>query len=317
MPYPDFCVIKKTGRTYTESTKKSRRATEKKQPGIKTTHIMNELNIKNKVAVITGGAGFICSEMARALASKGVRTVIVDINKESADKVAGDIENEYKTPSIGLSANVLDKASLEASKKVINDKFGNIDILVNGAGGNSPAATTRVEKMVGDENPEDTFFGLKIEGFDRVFDLNFKGTLLPTMVYAADMVKQRSGAIVNISSMNSYRPLTKIAAYSAAKAAVNNFTQWLAVHFSKTGVRVNSIAPGFLLGNQNRFLLIDEKTGEPTPRARKILNSTPMERYGTPDELTGTLLYLVSDLSKFVTGVVIPVDGGFSAYSGV
>ena len=278
---------------------------------------MNKLNLKNKVAVITGGAGMICSTMAKALASEGVRTVIVDLNQEAASKVANDIENEFKTPSIGLSANVLDKASLEASKQVINEKFGNIDILVNGAGGNSPAATTKIEKMEGNENPEDTFFGLQIEGFDKVFDLNFKGTLLPTMVYATDMIKQKSGVIINISSMNSYRPLTKIAAYSAAKAAVNNFTQWLAVHFSKTGIRVNSIAPGFLLGNQNRFLLIDEKTGEPTPRARKILNSTPMERYGTPDELTGTLLYLVSDLSKFVTGVVIPVDGGFSAYSGV
>ena len=278
---------------------------------------MNKLNLKNKVAVITGGAGMICSTMAKALASEGVRTVIIDLNREAASKVANDIENEFKTPSIGLSANVLDKASLEASKQVINEKFGNIDILVNGAGGNSPAATTKIEKMEGNENPEDTFFGLQIEGFDKVFDLNFKGTLLPTMVYATDMIKQKSGVIINISSMNSYRPLTKIAAYSAAKAAVNNFTQWLAVHFSKTGIRVNSIAPGFLLGNQNRFLLIDEKTGEPTPRARKILNSTPMERYGTPDELTGTLLYLVSDLSKFVTGVVIPVDGGFSAYSGV
>src|SRR5664280_1709285 len=278
---------------------------------------MNELNLKNKVAVITGGAGIICSEMARSLAAQGVKTVILDLNKEAAVKVAEQIENEFKTPSIGLSANVLDKASIEAAKKEIIEKFGTIDILVNGAGGNSPAATTKVDKIEGNEKPEDTFFGLQIEGFDKVFDLNFKGTLLPSMVFGAEMVSKKSGVIINISSMNSYRPLTRIAAYSAAKAAVNNFTQWLAVHFSKTGVRVNAIAPGFLLTNQNRFLLIDEKTGGSTPRGRKIINGTPMERYCVPEELTGTLIYLVSDLSKFVTGVVIPVDGGFSAYSGV
>ena len=278
---------------------------------------MNELNLKDKVAVITGGAGIICSTMARSLASQGVRTVILDLNKDAAVKVAQEIQEETGVASIGVSASVLDKASLEAAKKEINDKFGPIDILVNGAGGNSPAATTKVERMEGNENPEDTFFGLQIEGFDKVFDLNFKGTLLPSMVFATDMVKRKSGVMVNISSMNSYRPLTKIPAYSAAKAAVNNFTQWLAVHFAKTGIRVNAIAPGFLLTNQNRFLLIDEKTGEMTPRGRKIINGTPMERYCVPEELTGTLLYLVSDLSQFVTGIVIPVDGGFSAYSGV
>ncbi len=278
---------------------------------------MNELNLKNKVAVITGGAGVICSEMAKSLAANGVKTVILDLNKDAAAKVAGEIEKAYRTPSIGISASVLDKSSLEAAKKEVNDKFGQVDILVNGAGGNSPAATTKVEKMDGTENPEETFFGLQVEGFDKVFDLNFKGSLLPSMVFGTDMVKKKSGVIINISSMNSYRPLTKIPAYSAAKAAVNNFTQWLAVHFAKTGVRVNAIAPGFLVTNQNRFLLFDEKTGEPTARSKKIINSTPMERYGSPEELTGTLLYLASDLSKFVTGVVIPVDGGFSAYSGV
>jgi NAD(P)-dependent dehydrogenase (short-subunit alcohol dehydrogenase family) len=280
---------------------------------------MNELNIKDKVAVITGGAGIICSTMAKSLAAQGVKTVILDLNEKAAVDVAGDIEKEFGTPSIGVSASVLEKVSLEAAKKKINDKFGPIDILVNGAGGNSPSATTRVEKMDGNdtEKLEDTFFGLQIEGFDKVFDLNFKGTLLPSMVFATDMVKRKSGVIINISSMNSYRPLTKIAAYSAAKAAVNNFTQWLAVHFSKTGIRVNAIAPGFLLTNQNRFLLIDENSGGLTARGKKIISGTPMERYCLPEELTGTLLYLVSDLSQFVTGVVIPVDGGFSAYSGV
>ena len=213
---------------------------------------MNELNLKDKVAVITGGAGIICSTLARSLAAHSVKTVILDVNKDAATEVAKQIEKEFNTPSIGVSASVLDKVSLEAAKKIIHEKFGPIDILVNGAGGNSPAATTKVEKMEGTENEnlEETFFGLQIEGFDKVFDLNFKGTLIPTMVFATDLVKKKSGVIINISSMNSYRPLTKIAAYSAAKAAVNNFTQWLAVHFSKTGVRVNAIAPGFLLTNQ-------------------------------------------------------------------
>jgi NAD(P)-dependent dehydrogenase (short-subunit alcohol dehydrogenase family) len=280
---------------------------------------MNELNLKDKVAIITGGAGIICSTMAKSLAANGVKTVILDLNKDAAVSVAEDIENEYKVSSMGVSASVLDKSSLEAAKIEIHKKFGPVDILINGAGGNSPAATTKIEKMEGtdDEDPEDTFFGLQIDGFDRVFDLNFKGTILPSMVFGSDLVKKKSGVIINISSMNSYRPLTKIAAYSAAKAAINNFTQWLAVHFAKTGVRVNAIAPGFLLTNQNRFLLIDEKTGGLTARGKKIINGTPMERYCSPEELTGTLIYLVSDLSKFVTGIVIPVDGGFSAYSGV
>jgi NAD(P)-dependent dehydrogenase (short-subunit alcohol dehydrogenase family) len=280
---------------------------------------MKEFNLENKVAIITGGAGIICSTMAKALAAQGVKTVILDLNKEAAIAVANEIEKEFKVPSLGVSASVLDKTSLENARKEIHEKFGPIDILVNGAGGNSPAATTKVEKMQGtdNENLEETFFGLQIEGFDKVFDLNFKGTLIPTMVFATDMVKKKSGVIINISSMNSYRPLTKIAAYSAAKAAINNFTQWLAVHFSKTGIRVNAIAPGFLLTNQNRFLLIDEKTGDLTARGKKIINGTPMERYCVPEELNGTLLYLASDLSKFVTGIVVPVDGGFSAYSGV
>jgi NAD(P)-dependent dehydrogenase (short-subunit alcohol dehydrogenase family) len=280
---------------------------------------MNEFNLKGKVAVVTGGAGIICSTMAKSLAAQGVKTVILDLNKEAAVKVAREIELETGSPCIGVSASVLDKASLENAKKEINEKLGDIDILVNGAGGNSPAATTKLERMEGTaaEKPEDTFFGLQLEGFDKVFDLNFKGTLLPSMVFATDMVKKKSGIIINISSMNSYRPLTKIPGYSAAKAAINNFTQWLAVHMAKTGVRVNAIAPGFLLTNQNRFLLIDEKTGEMTARGRKIINGTPMERYCVPEELSGTLLYLASDLSQFVTGIVIPVDGGFSAYSGV
>ena len=280
---------------------------------------MNDLNLKGKVAVVTGGAGIICSTMAKSLAGQGVKTVILDLNKEAAVKVASEIQAEFKTPSIGVSASVLDKASLEAALNEVHTAFGPIDILVNGAGGNSPAATTKIENMEGSgkDKLEETFFGLQIEGFDKVFDLNFKGTLLPSMVFGKDLIDKKAGIIINISSMNSYRPLTKIPAYSAAKAAINNYTQWLAVHFAKTGVRVNAIAPGFLLTNQNRFLLIDEKTGGFTARGNKIINGTPMGRYCVPEELTGTLLYLCSDLSKFVTGIIIPVDGGFSAYSGV
>ncbi len=278
---------------------------------------IKDLNLKGKVAAITGGGGVICSTMAKALAMQGVKTAILDIYPEAAQKVAEEIKAETGVESIGLAANVLDRASLEAAKKEINEKLGKINFLVNGAGGNAASATSKVEKMEENDPLEDTFFGLQLDGFDKTFDLNFKGTLLPTLVFATDMLELKSGGIVNVSSMNSYRPLTRIPAYSASKAAINNFTQWLAVHFAKTGIRVNAIAPGFLLTNQNRFLLIDEKTGEATPRGKKITNGTPMERYGTPEELTGALLFLLSDWSEFITGIVIPVDGGFSAYSGV
>jgi NAD(P)-dependent dehydrogenase (short-subunit alcohol dehydrogenase family) len=280
---------------------------------------MMPLHLKDKVAVITGGGGVLCSTMAKSLASQGVKTAILDLNLEAAQKVAQEITQTYQVASIGLAANVLDKASLENARTAIHEKLGTVDFLVNGAGGNAASATTKVEFITEDtlDNLEDTFFGLQMEGFDKVFALNFQGTLLPSMVFAKDMLSKKEGSIINISSMNSYSPLTKIPAYSAAKAAINNFTQWLAVHFAKTGIRVNAIAPGFLLTNQNRFLLIDQETGEATPRGEKIIRNTPMERYGEPEELTGTMLYLLSDWANFVTGIVIPVDGGFSAYSGV
>ncbi len=278
-----------------------------------------ELNVKNKVAVVTGGGGVLCSTMAKGLAEQGIKTAILDLNQEAAEKVAAEIVKSYQIESIGISANVLDKKSLEEARTIIHQKLGTVDYLVNGAGGNAASATTKSEFITNAEldSLEDTFFGLQMDGFDKVFALNFQGTLLPSMVFAKDMLDKKEGSIINVSSMNSYRPLTKIPAYSAAKAAINNFTQWLAVHFAKTGIRVNAIAPGFLLTNQNRFLLVDDSTGEPTARGQKIINNTPMERYGEPEELTGTLLYLLSDWAKFVTGVVVPIDGGFSAYSGV
>jgi NAD(P)-dependent dehydrogenase (short-subunit alcohol dehydrogenase family) len=276
-------------------------------------------DLKGKVCVITGGAGVLGTAMVKALASVDMKIAIADINKETADKVAAEIAAESKATVIGIAANVLDKESLEQAKTEINNKLGDIDVLINGAGGNSPQATTKVEQMLDDniDNLEDTFYGLEMEGFDKVFALNFKGTLLPTMVFTKDMLKNRKGVILNVSSMNSYKPLTKIPAYSAAKASINNFTEWLAVHLAKVGIRVNAIAPGFFITNQNRFLVTDEKTGNFSPRGQKIVNNTPMGKFGEPEDLQGTTLFLISDISSFITGIVIPVDGGYSAFGGV
>jgi NAD(P)-dependent dehydrogenase (short-subunit alcohol dehydrogenase family) len=276
-------------------------------------------DLKGKVCVLTGGAGVIGASLARGLASVGVKTAIVDLNQEAADKLAAEIQKEFNVTTIGVGASVLDKESLIAAKKIINDKLGKINILINGAGGNSPAATCQVEQMEKSDisSLEKTFYGLAMEGFQKVYDLNFKGTLLPTMVFTLDMLDAGKGSVLNISSMNSYRPLTKIPAYSAAKASINNFTQWLSVHLAKTGIRVNAIAPGFFLTNQNRFLLTDEKTGEATARGKKIIANTPVGAYGEPEDLNGAMLYLLSDMSSFVTGIIIPVDGGYSAFGGV
>lgn len=276
-------------------------------------------DLKGKVCVITGGAGVLGTEMVKAIASVGAKIAIADINKEVAEKVAAAIAAESGSEVIGIEANVLDKASLIAAKAEINEKLGDIDILINGAGGNSPQATTKVEQMLEKDldNLEDTFYGLEMEGFDKVFALNFKGTLLPTMVFTLDMLKNKKGVVLNISSMNSYKPLTKIPAYSAAKASVNNFTEWLAVHLAKVGIRVNAVAPGFFITNQNRFLVMDEKTGNFSPRGQKIVDNTPMGKFGEPEDLQGATLFLISDVSNFITGIVIPVDGGYSAFGGV
>ncbi|HKI87875.1 MAG TPA: SDR family oxidoreductase [Draconibacterium sp.] len=276
-------------------------------------------DLKGKVCVITGGAGVLGSTMVKAMASAGMKIAIADINKEVADKVAAEIAAESGSEVIGVEANVLDKESLEQAKSVINETLGEIEVLVNGAGGNSPQATTKVEQMLEKDidNLEDTFYGLQMEGFDKVFALNFKGTVLPTMVFTKDMLKNKKGVVLNISSMNSYKPLTKIPAYSAAKASVNNFTEWLSVHLAKVGIRVNAIAPGFFITNQNRFLVMDEKTGNFSPRGQKIVDNTPMGKFGEPEDLQGTTLFLISDISSFITGIVIPVDGGYSAFGGV
>lgn len=276
-------------------------------------------DLRGKVCVITGGAGVIGSALVKAMASVGVKIAIADINKETAETVASAIANEFNAQVIGVEVNVLDKESLIKAKQIINEQLGDIDLLINGAGGNHPTATTKVEQM--DENSldhlEDTFYGLAMDGFDKVFALNFKGTLLPTMVFTTDMLKNKKGVVLNVSSMNSYKPLTKIPAYSAAKASINNFTEWLAVHLAKTGIRVNAIAPGFFITDQNRFLVLDQATGNFSPRGQKIVNNTPMGKFGEPEDLQGATLFLLSDISSFVTGIVIPVDGGYSAFGGV
>ena len=283
---------------------------------------MNKISfddLNGKVCVLTGGAGVIGASLVRGLASAGVKTAIVDLNEEASVQLAAQVEKESGVTTIGVGASVLDKDSLVAAKKVINEKLGKINFLINGAGGNSPAATTQIEEMTSGSlsQPEKTFYGLNMEGFQKVYDLNFKGTLLPTMVFTTDMLEAGRGGVLNISSMNAFKPLTKIPAYSAAKASINNFTEWLAVHLAKTGIRVNAIAPGFFLTNQNRFLLTDEKTGAPTARGNKIISNTPMGKYGEPDDLNGAMLYLLSDISSFVTGICIPVDGGFNAFGKV
>ncbi len=276
-------------------------------------------DLQNKVCVITGGGGVLGNSMARGLAAAGVIPVILDINEEAARQTAREIAEETGNKCFGYKANVLDKANLEDIRETIIAEVGQIDMLINGAGGNSPKATTKLEQLTEENlgNLDDGFFGLELEGFQKVFDLNFTGTLLPSMVFTRDMVKRQQGVVLNISSMNAYKPLTKIPAYSAAKSSINNFTEWLAVHFAKVGVRVNAIAPGFFLTNQNRFLLTDEKTGKLTGRGEKIIASTPMGVFGEPVDLNGTVLYLMSDMSRFITGICIPVDGGYSAFGGV
>lgn len=279
-----------------------------------------DLDLSGKVIVITGGGGVLCGMFAKALGKTGAKIAVLDLNESAASKVAEEI-NKGGSTAIGYQANVLNLSSLQSVRESILKDFGACDILINGAGGNNPKGTTTKEYLF----PEDlktkeeitTFFDLDPDGISFVFNLNFLGTLLPTQVFAKAMAKNNKGNIINISSMNAFTPLTKIPAYSGAKAAVSNFTQWLAVHFSKVGVRVNAIAPGFFVTSQNKDLLFNSD-GTPTPRTGKILAATPMGRFGDAEELIGTLLWLVNDkASSFVDGVVIPVDGGFSAYSGV
>ncbi len=271
------------------------------------------VDLSNKVVALTGAGGAIISQFAEAMALCGAKVALLDINYEAAKAVADRIGEN----ALAIETNALSKDSIKAAKALINEKFGKVNFLVNGAGGNNPKATTDNEYMTPDIGEEvKTFFDLDEAGLKFVFDLNITSAFLTTQVFAEDML-ETGGNIINISSMNAYHPLTKIPAYSAAKAGISNFTEWLAVHFAPMGIRCNAIAPGFFVGNQNRALLFD-KDGNPTPRSHKILAGTPMGRFGDVSELIGSLLFLADDgASGFITGIVIPVDGGFNAYSGV
>ena len=278
-------------------------------------------NLKGRVAVVTGGGGVLCGDFAKTLAKQGVKVAVLDLNEAAAQKVADEIVADGGV-AIAVGCNVLEKESMENARAIINEKLGTCDILLNGAGGNNPKGTTTketLEKIDLVENNEDikTFFDLDAAGISFVFNLNFLGTLIPTQVFARDMAEKENTCIVMVTSMNAYRPLTKIPAYSAAKAAVKNFTEFMAVHFADVGIRVNAIAPGFFSTNQNKALLWNDD-GTPTARTNKILGATPMKRFGEANELSGALLFLCDEAySSFITGTSICVDGGFSAYSGV
>ena len=280
-----------------------------------------KVDLTGKVAVVTGGGGILCGEMSRALAAAGAKVAILDLKKDAAERVAAGIR-EKGGEAVGIAANVLDRASLAEAEKEVRAKYGVCDILVNGAGGNNPKGTTSKEYLF----PEDlaaadpavkTFFDLDPDGISFVFNLNVLGALLTSQAFCRGMAERKSGCIINISSMNAFTPLTKIPAYSGAKAAVSNFTRWLAVHFSKVNIRVNAIAPGFFLTEQNRTLLTNPD-GSLTARGKTILAHTPQGRFGTPEDLSGALLFLTDDTaSSFINGVVLPVDGAFSSFSGV
>ena len=277
-----------------------------------------KIDLSGKVAVVTGGAGVLCSEFAKALALCGARVAILGRTLSKAEAIVSEIA-AMGGEAIAVSVDVTNGDSVKAAHAEVLERLGPCDILINGAGGNNPRATTDKEYFeMGDIDAETkSFFDLDDESIEYVFNLNFIGTLLPTQAFAKDMVGREGCTILNVSSMNAYTPLTKIPAYSGAKAAISNFTQWLAVHFSKVGIRVNAIAPGFFSTEQNKKLLWNED-GSPTARTGKILGATPMDRFGKPEELLGALLFLVDEkAASFVTGIVIPVDGGFSAYSGV
>lgn len=278
--------------------------------------LVHGTDLDGKIVVVTGAAGVLCSVMTEDFLRHGAKVALLDLHGEKAQAFAQALATKGLTETLPLAANVLDRASLEAARDAVLAKWGRVDILINGAGGNHPKGTCAAEQMTPEAKLEDTFFGLDIEGFEFVNRLNFIGTLLPSQVFAKEMLG-RGGAIVNISSMAATQPLTKVAAYAAAKASIENFTRWLATHLAPMGVRVNAIAPGFFITNQNRFLMLEPDGKTLTARGNKVIAKTPMRKFGQPGDLCGAVRYLVSDDASFVTGIVIPVDGGFLAYSGV
>ncbi len=267
-------------------------------------------DLSGKTIAITGGGGVLCGGIAEHVASCGANVAVLDLKEEAAEQVVNRIISAGGK-AIAVGANVLERESLEAALTTVEESFGQVDILINGAGGNHPSATT---------GPDKAFFDLPIDAFRKVMDLNLLGTVLPSMVFGRKMADRNEGVILNVASMNAFRPLTKIPAYSAAKSGTKNFTEWLSVHMAQEyspKIRVNAIAPGFFLTHQNRFLLIDKDTGELTPRGQTIIDHTPMARFGKPEDLYGTVSWLLSSAAEFVTGITVPIDGGYSAFGGV
>jgi NAD(P)-dependent dehydrogenase (short-subunit alcohol dehydrogenase family) len=276
-------------------------------------------NLKGKVAVVTGGGGVLCGEMAKELAARGMKVAVLSRKLENAESVVKEIK-EAGGEAVAVACDILDKKSIEKANQEIQQHYSSYHLLINGAGGNHPDASTSSEAFSEEDvqaDDKNSFFDLTEEGVKRVFDLNFTGTVMATQVFMRHMLSEKGASVINISSMSAYSPMTKVMSYSAAKAGIDNFTKWLAVHMAPKQVRCNAIAPGFFLTRQNENLLLDEN-GQPTPRAEKIISQTPEGRFGKPEELIGTLLWLADqEMSGFVNGVTIPVDGGFMAYSGV